>query len=164
MHRFLLLGAAVAVAAATRPEPSASARPLSGSALRDVKCESGIAMLSENDPTLSDLEVDVLAKPRRTNREPKFPSVLRGSATLDASYKEMVSGEVVARFVVDTLGCVDIRTFTVVTTTDSAFTEEILKVLPKYKYDPARKEGKKVRAWLTWKFLFYKEPGVRNPF
>jgi hypothetical protein len=52
----------------------------------------------------------------------------------------------------------------VVSSTDSAFTDEILKVLPKYRYDPAKKEGKKVRAWLTWKFLFYKEPGVRNPF
>jgi hypothetical protein len=120
-------------------------------------------MLSENDKTWSDLEVDVLAKPKKGNKLPAFPSVLSGSAAFDANFKDRVAGEVVARFVVDTLGCVDMRTFTVVSASDSAFTEELLKVFPKYRYDPARKDGAKVRAWLTWKFLFYKDNSARPP-
>ncbi len=164
MGRFLLIAAAAVSAAAFRPLSSAAVTPADGPVGGQVRCEAGLAMLSENDQTFSDMDVEVLAKPRRNNPEPKFPSVLQGSASYDLNYKDRVGGEVVARFVVDTLGCVDMRTFTIVSATDSAFTDEIRKVLPKFRYDPARKEGKKVRAWLTWRFLFYKDSGARPPF
>lgn len=161
MKRFLVLGMASAAVLIVRSGDMA-AYPAPPSP-RDVKCEAGVAMLSENDKTFSDLEVDVLAKPKRGNKAPAFPSVLLGSATFDANYKDRVSGEVVARFVVDTLGCVDMRTFTVVSATDSAFTNELVRVLPKYRYAPAKKDGAKVRAWLTWKFVFYKDNSARAP-
>jgi hypothetical protein len=163
MNRLLILGAGAVLTLALRPAASPAHTTTHG-VWRDVKCESGLAMLSENDKSWSDLEVDVLARPKRGNRAPSFPSVLTGSAVFDANYKDRVGGEVVARFVVDTLGCVDMRTFTVVSASDSAFTEELLKVIPKYRYEPARKDGTKVRAWLTWKFVFYKDNGARPPF
>lgn len=157
MNRLIVLGAC-AIALAIRPHTPAYA------AARDAKCgEEGVVMLSESAKTYSDMEVEVLAKPKKGNRAPSFPSVLLGSATFDANFKDRVSGEVTARFVVDVDGCVDMRTFTVVTASDSAFTEELLKVLPKYRYDPAKKDGEKVRAWLTWKFLFYKDNSARAP-
>jgi hypothetical protein len=162
MVRLLLVGGVAFAAAVVRP--TAAAAPATPSSVGQVRCEAGIAMLSENDSTYSDMEVEVLAKPRRGNAEPRFPSILIGSAAYDLSFKDRVGGEVVARFVVDTLGCVDTRTFTVVSASDSAFTQEILRVLPKYRHHAAKKDGKKVRAWLTWRFLFYKDSGPRPPF
>ncbi len=166
MHRLLVLGALAGLGTMV----ITVARPALGGTTalepaQNVKCETLTAPGSQGDTTWADGDVDQLAEPKRNNPRPKFPSAFREapSAEYETYQKEKVSGEVYLRYVVDTMGCVDMGTVTVLSTTDSSFTEEVLKVLPRHRFEPARKNGQKVRAWLGWRYLFYREQGPRLP-
>jgi len=65
--------------------------------------------------------------------------------------------------VVDTMGCVDSSSFKVVSTSDSSFTASVEKMLKRLHYEPAKKGGQKVRSWVLWKFVFFREAGASNP-
>lgn len=168
MHHMVVLGALAGLGVAALAAPHESPPAALGSALRpqDVKCETRMFPGSEGDTTWADGDVDQLAEPKRNNPKPKFPSAFKEPASTEYTtiQKEKVSGEVYLRFVVDTVGCVDMKTVTVVATTDSLFTEEVMRVLPKHRFEPARKGGQKVKAWRGWRFLFFREQGARLPF
>jgi hypothetical protein len=167
MHRLFVLGALTGlctlVVSVARPALGGTDP---GTVAQNVKCETLTAPGSQGDTTWADGDVDKLAEPKRNNPRPKFPSAFKDapSAEYETYQKEKVSGEVYLRYVVDTMGCVDMSSVTVLATTDSSFTEEVLKVLPQHRFEPARKGGKKVRAWLGWRYLFYREQGPRLPF
>jgi len=79
------------------------------------------------------------------NPSPRYPTALEKSGT---------HGEVSFQFVVDTSGHVDRSTIQLVSATDPRFAEEVLKVLPKYTFDPAEACGVKVRQWVQMPFVF----------
>jgi len=63
-------------------------------------------------------------------------------------------GEVIAQFVVDRDGTVDLSSFRVVRSTDPAFTQAVLAGLKTMRFTPARKGGVAVRQMLEQPFTF----------
>lgn len=109
-----------------------------------------------------DTDVDQAAKPDRNNPQIPWPAS-RGTnynGTVEADMKTNGEANVVAKFVVDTVGCIDSSTFKVVSATDTAYSNAVEKMLPKLHYEPAVKDKQKVRSWVLWKFEFYRKSGA----
>jgi TonB family protein len=68
-------------------------------------------------------------RPLRTNPSPEYPAALRGSGA---------GGAVVLQFRVRENGKPDLHTLRVLRESDPAFTESVRRVLPKWRYEPAR--------------------------
>lgn len=79
------------------------------------------------------------------NVPPTYPTSLR---------EAKISGEVLAQFVVDTLGHADMGTFHVLKSTDSLFAKAVEAVLPRYQFIPAELTGRKVRQLVQMPFQF----------
>ena len=76
---------------------------------------------------------------------PRYPAALRDAG---------VSGQVMAQFVVDTLGLVDTSTFKVIESSHEQFTESVRQTLPELRFTPARADGRKVKQLVQQPFLF----------
>ena len=81
----------------------------------------------------------------RVRAEPAYPAVLRRSG---------VEGAVRIRFVVDTLGRVELSSVDVRATTNEAFTEAVRAVLPKLRFTPAEVGRRRVRQLVEMPFIF----------
>lgn len=109
-----------------------------------------------------DTDVDKPAKPDRGNPQIPWPGS-RGTnynGTVEADMKMNGEAAIIAKFVVDTVGCIDSSTFKVVSGTDTAFSNAVERMLPKLYYEPAVKDKQKVRSWVLWKFEFYRKAGA----
>jgi hypothetical protein len=117
------------------------------------------------DTIFSDLQVDQQAEPKKGNPEIPWPSESTDSSgiLLSARVREVTQGEVVLRFVVDYRGCPDLRTVRVVSATDSAFAGVVRQTLPRWRFEPARKDGRPVSQVLQWKWVLYRRAGARVP-
>ena len=62
---------------------------------------------------------------------------------------EIQSGRVDVQFAVDGLGCVDMRTVTVLESNNRDASEAVKKVLPMWRYVPATRKGAPARQWVT---------------
>ena len=76
---------------------------------------------------------------------PRYPQALRESG---------LTGEVVARFAVDTMGKIDPCTFRVLETTHKQFAKAVEAVLPDIRFSPAIIRGMKVRQVVEHRFTF----------
>lgn len=76
---------------------------------------------------------------------PKYPPELRAAN---------IEGEVVVRFVVDTLGFAEMRTFRVLRSTHQAFDQSVREALPLMRFVPARLGGLAVRQIVEEPFTF----------
>jgi len=65
-----------------------------------------------------------------------------------------VAGHVLAEFVVDTLGRVELDTFGVISSTNPSFTQAVQRALPDWAYAPAMLNGKRVRQLVQQPFSF----------
>ena len=65
-----------------------------------------------------------------------------------------VPGQVLAEFVVDTLGRVELETFGVISSTDPRFVQAVQRALPDWAYAPAILNGKRVRQLVQQPFHF----------
>jgi TonB family protein len=65
-----------------------------------------------------------------------------------------VEGEVVAAFVVDTVGLAEVNTLKILKSTDSAFADAVKVALPDMRFIPAMVGGKKVRQLVQQPFVF----------
>lgn len=81
-------------------------------------------------------QVEKPALPRSGNPSPRYPPVLESSR---------VEGSVLAQFVVDTLGRIDMNTFRVVESTNDLFSASLRSTLEKWRFYPAEAGGRKVR-------------------
>jgi TonB family protein len=91
-------------------------------------------------------QVDVPARGDSVSRpQPQYPEALLFTG---------VAGQVLAEFVVDTLGHVELDTFGVISSTNPKFTEAVQRVLPDWAYAPAMKDGKRVRQLVQQPFTF----------
>ncbi|MGH7720447.1 MAG: TonB family protein [Gemmatimonadaceae bacterium] len=64
------------------------------------------------------------------------------------------TGGVVAEFVVDTAGRVELETFNVVSSTHPRFTEAVRRALPAARFTPALLAGRRVRQLVQLPFRF----------
>ena len=76
---------------------------------------------------------------------PLYPSALRASG---------VTGNVVARFVVDTLGRAEMGTLEIVESGHALFTESVRQSLAGYRFSPGEMAGRKVRTMVQLPFTF----------
>ena len=76
---------------------------------------------------------------------PNYPDMLRTSG---------VEGEVLAQFVVDTTGRVEMSTFKVLKSSNDLFTAAVKNVLPRYRFIPAETGGRKVKQLVQQPFTF----------
>lgn len=83
--------------------------------------------------------------PSRRNPAPAYPSMERAAG---------ITGEVVARFVVDTTGRVEQGSAEVLSETSPSFGAAVLNVLPRYRFTPARVQGRAVRQLVEQRFVF----------
>lgn len=91
-------------------------------------------------------EIAKQAAPRPGGRAPRYPEALR---------KRRASGEVLARFVVDTNGRALDSTFTLMRATDPAFADAVRQALPGIVFFPAElPNSRKVRQYVYMPFQF----------
>jgi TonB family protein len=80
--------------------------------------------------------VERMVAPRHDNPRPDYPSQLRAA---------MVEGDVVVRFVVDTLGRVEPSSIVIVRATHPLFGDAVRRWLSRTRYAPAEVSGRRVR-------------------
>jgi hypothetical protein len=85
----------------------------------------------------------------RTSVNPRYPVSLKGSR---------VGGEVVAQFVVDETGRVDMRTFKPLRSSAPEFTAAVKESLPTWRLDAATRQGRKVKQIVQQAFEFKVPP------
>jgi len=91
-------------------------------------------------------QVDVPARSDSLSRpQPQYPEALLFTG---------VPGQVLAEFVVDTLGHVELDTFGVISSTNPKFTQAVQRALPDWAYAPAMLSGKRVRQLVQQPFSF----------
>lgn len=91
-------------------------------------------------------QVDIQARPDSGSRpQPLYPETLLFTG---------VPGHVLAEFVVDTLGRVELDTFGVISSTNTSFTQAVQRALPDWAYAPAMLNGKRVRQLVQQPFSF----------
>lgn len=95
--------------------------------------------------TFSAWEVEKAVVPLSGNPKPEYPSMLQSGH---------VEGEVLAQFVVDTTGRVDMSTFRALQATDELFVQSVRRALAKWKFLPAEAGGVKVRQLVQMPLSF----------
>jgi protein TonB len=97
-------------------------------------------------------QVDVQARPDSGSRpQPLYPETLLFTG---------VPGHVLAEFVIDTLGRVELDTFGVISSTNPNFTAAVQRALPEWAYAPALLNGKRVRQLVQQPFSFVVDSSV----
>lgn len=76
---------------------------------------------------------------------PVFPEALRSAG---------LAGDVLVQFVIDTTGRADIRTLTIIASTNDRFTESVKRALEKARFAPAEFGGRRVRQIVRMPFVF----------
>lgn len=107
------------------------------------------ARQAEVKPPLFAFQVEKPARSVPTNPPPVYPRELR---------VQNIQGQVMARFVVDTMGLAEMETFTVIRSDDPLFTDAVKKALRDYRFDPAELGGRKVRQLVRMPFVFSISP------
>ena len=92
-----------------------------------------------------DFQVEKPVSSRSDNAAPAYPAQLRAAG---------VEGTVIAKFVVDTNGLAEMRTFEVVRSDHDAFTAAVREATPNLRFDPAQVGGRKVRQLVQMPFSF----------
>ncbi len=105
----------------------------------------GVNRVSGASQAYFEYQADEQARPQPDSPMPVYPTVLK---------ERGVEGEVVATFVVNTSGAVELPTFTVVRSTDSLFVSAVRAALPAMRFLPARADSKNVRQLVQQSFPF----------
>jgi protein TonB len=95
--------------------------------------------------TFTAWEVEKAVVPLSGNPKPEYPSMLQSAR---------VDGEVLAQFVVDTTGRVDMSTFRAIQATDELFVQSVRRTLAKWKFLPAEVGGVRVRQLVQMPLTF----------
>jgi protein TonB len=90
-------------------------------------------------------EVDVESVVISSTVRPQYPETLRSSGT---------EGQVIAQFVVNEKGRADRKTFRVLSSTNSLFSDAVSRALPQMRFKPAKMGGKPVSQLVQQLFVF----------
>jgi protein TonB len=106
--------------------------------------EGAPAPIVDNNQTYFEFQVE---KPvvALNNTSPTYPGMLQSQG---------VSGTVIAQFVVDTTGRVDVSTFKVIESSHELFTSAVKNVLPRMRFAAAEVGGRKVKQLVQQPFQF----------
>jgi len=108
---------------------------------------SGVDGTASGDGTgaLSVWQVDRAVAALPGNPKPAYPSMLQSGR---------VEGEVVAQFVVDTTGRVDMSTFRALQATNELFVSSVRRALAEWKFRPAEADGRRVEQLVEMPLVF----------
>jgi periplasmic protein TonB len=95
--------------------------------------------------TYSAWQVEKAVVPLAGNPKPAYPSMLQSGR---------VEGEVLAQFVVDTTGRVDMSSFRAIQATNELFVQSVRRALAGWRFRPAEVEGRKVRQLVQMPLTF----------
>lgn len=105
----------------------------------------GVAQALNSDQPLFDFQVEKPAAASPNNQPPTYPNQLRAAN---------VEGQVIAKFVVDTSGRADMRTFEIIKSDHDLFTNAVRNSLPNFRFFPAELGGRKVKQLVQMPFVF----------
>ena len=130
---------------AARPVASSAAQPVTASSSKRSEAPAAAQSAAPGKSDMVEFRLDEQAK--------QIPGsgLLRYPASMRTANRE---GEVHAKFVVDERGLVDMATFTVVKSTDPAFTEAVREALPTMRFRPAMVKGRAVKQLVEQPFTF----------
>ncbi len=123
----------------------AQARPKRGTAPATRATPRATSRATRPESTYVGTQVDTLAEPNPDTFVPRYPPALRARG---------VRGTVVVQFVVDTNGRPEMRTFKVLSSTDTAFTTAVRTAVARTDFLPALLDGRKVRQLYEQPFTF----------
>lgn len=101
--------------------------------------------MAEQGSTFFEFQVTKQVAPVPGNRGPIYPAELRAAG---------MDGEVLAQFVVDTLGYAEMTSFKVIDSSHEQFASSVRDVLPTMRFVPAEVHGRKVRQLVQMPFVF----------
>lgn len=104
----------------------------------------GVAPVVQDQPYF-DFQVEKPAASAPGSPGPRYPDILRSGG---------VEGEVLAQFVVDTTGRVEVATFRVLRSTHALFEQAVRSSLPNMRFLPAEVGGRKVKQLVQQPFVF----------
>jgi protein TonB len=99
----------------------------------------------DNNQTFFDFQVEKPVAPVPGTGNPRYPDILRSSS---------IEGEVLAQFVVDTTGRVEVSSFKVIRTSHELFSASVRQALPNMRFLPAEVGGRKVKQLVQQPFVF----------
>jgi protein TonB len=105
----------------------------------------GMIARATTEPAYFEFQVEKPASPQPGNYAPRYPDSLRVAR---------IEGEVLAQFVVDTLGHPDMNTFKVLRSTHDLFTNTVKQSLPNMLFYPAEVGDRKVKQLIQMPFQF----------
>ena len=115
------------------------------SATSNTGRDAGNPASRDGSATFSAWQVEKAVVPLSGNPKPEYPSMLQSGH---------VEGEVLAQFVVDTTGRVDMSTFRALRATDELFVQSVRRSLAQWKFVPAEAGGVKVRQLVQMPLTF----------
>ncbi len=124
------------ISSATSTDPVPDAGSMFGSSVAGDTAAIGVSTTGDGGEPLFASQVEKPALPRSGNPIPRYPALLESSR---------VEGSVLAQFVVDTMGRIDMNTFRVVESTNALFSASLRATLEKWRFDPAEAGGHRVR-------------------
>ncbi|MEO7964733.1 MAG: energy transducer TonB [Gemmatimonadaceae bacterium] len=107
--------------------------------------EGGKAQVANSDQPFFEFQVEKPVQALPGGSQPRYPDILRQAG---------VEGEVLAQFVVDTLGRAEMNSYKVLKTTHELFGTAVKNALPGMKFIPAEVGGRKVRQLVQQPFTF----------
>ena len=111
-------------------------KDFSGKGVAGGKANGVVGGVAQTDQPYFEFQVEKPALPREGNPNPKYPSMLESSR---------VEGEVLAQFVVDTMGKADMSTYKVLQASNDLFASSLKATLPQWRFYPAEAGGHKVK-------------------
>ena len=105
----------------------------------------GTPQVIDNNQTFFDFQVEKPVAPVPGTGNPRYPDILRSSS---------IEGEVLAQFVVDTTGRVEVATFKVIRTSHELFSASVRQALPQMRFLAAEVGGRKVKQLVQQPFVF----------
>ncbi|MCX5767352.1 MAG: energy transducer TonB [Gemmatimonadetes bacterium] len=112
---------------------------------REKGVAGGVAQAINNDQPLFEFQVEKPVMQAPGSAQPRYPDILKSAG---------VEGEVLAQFVVDTLGRAEVNTYKVLKTSHELFASAVRNALPNMKFLPAEVGGRKVKQLVQQPFVF----------
>jgi protein TonB len=117
----------------------------SGKGIQSDKAAKGPVAKPEGDQPYFEFMVEKPVTEASNTQRPRYPDILKSAG---------VEGEVLAQFVVDTTGHVEINTFKVLKTSHELFAAAVRSALPGMRFIPAEVGQKRVRQLVQQPFVF----------
>jgi protein TonB len=118
---------------------------VSSSSTADDSGTTGDTRSNDGYGALSAWQVDRAVIPLDGNPKPEYPSMLQSGR---------VDGRVMAQFVVDTTGRVDMSTFSALEATNELFVRSVRRALSEWRFRPAEADGRRVRQLVEMPLVF----------